>query len=86
MEGDRDNNQVMDMLQVISNNFFRVLRVPGMNYKVSRGSNRNFVRNVPRQVELTFVPTNINLMLLTIGQGQIPRLKKRTRFPRIYRS
>lgn len=61
-----DNDEIMNVLQVISNGFFGVSRIAVLDYQISCGSNGNFVGNMSRQDELAIVPSNLNLLIISI--------------------
>jgi hypothetical protein len=56
-----NHDKVMDMVKVLSNNFFSVSRAPVVNDQVSGRTDGNLVSNVARKYELSVIPTNFNL-------------------------
>jgi hypothetical protein len=62
LEDDLDHNEVMDMLQIISNCFLCMSRTTVENDQVSCRSNSYLVGNMTRKDELAIIPTDLDLV------------------------
>ena len=64
-ESNFDHDEVMNMLQVITDSVLGMLWMAVSNDQVSCSTNTNFVGNVWRQNELTLVPSDIDLWIIS---------------------
>lgn len=67
IEGDLDDNEIVDMLKILTNGFLRMLRVRIVDDQVSSSSNGNLVGDMARKDELTIIPTDLNLNYVSTG-------------------
>lgn len=64
-EADFNDNQVVDVLEIIPDDFFGMLRVPILDDQVSGSTDSYLISNMPRQDELTIIPANLSLRVVS---------------------
>jgi hypothetical protein len=71
IENDFDHNEIVDMLQIITDCLLGVSGTTVSDHQVSRGPDGYLTGNVRRQNELTIAPTNCNLSNVREGANVI---------------
>lgn len=66
-----DDDQVVDVLEIVPDGSLREARIATADHKVASGSNANLASDVTRQGELTIVPSDINLPVVSATKSPI---------------
>ena len=75
------------MLKIVSNDFLRMLGIVVENDQVPSSTSGDFVCNMSRKDELALVPTDLDLVIVSIScTSALLEHPKLTRLPRIYKS